>query len=306
MSDAAYLARLRYDDLGAVGEYLLDCKDRALRPRTIVLKHQRLVAMQAAVGCPLERMSEAHAKDWWRALTRRNVKSSTRAVYLSHARSFYAWAVREDIVTRDPTRKLMMPKRRLGTPRDLDPAAVIAVLGRVPRRTRLAMSLMLWGGLRCAEVAEVRGQDLITRGHGEDVLRVRGKGGNERVVKLPAWLAAEVRDVGAGWVFPSDKDHGPVMPSTVGRWVSSSLRAADIDATAHQLRHTFATGLYRVKPDVLLLQTALGHATLATAQVYARAVGLETSTVESLFDLTAPPPALDVGDQAAAEDEPAA
>lgn len=291
MSDSEYLSRLDYDELGPVGEYLLDCKDRALRPRTIVLKHQRLTATAAAVGCPLEQLDEAGARRWWRQLTRRNIKASTRGIYLSHVRSFYAWAVREDIVTQDPTRKLVAPKRRPGTPRDLDPEPVIAVLSRVPAPVRLAMCLMLWGGLRCGEVAVVRGQDVIVRAAGETVLRVFGKGGTERVVKLPAWLAAEVRALGTGWAFPSV--HGQhVTSATIGRWVSSHLRAADIDAVAHQLRHTNATSLYRATHDPLLLQAHLGHATLATIQVYARAVGMETSVVEGLFDHSGPPAVL--------------
>jgi integrase/recombinase XerC len=293
MGDRERLSVLPYDELGAVGEYLLDCRDRNLSPRTIVLKYQRLAAMRQAVGVPLEQLDEDGARRWWRGLTKRGVTPQTRGIYLSHARSFYTWACREDVVSADPTRKLMPPKRRVGTPRDLDPNAVLGVIGRVPvAQVRLAMCLMLWGGLRCAEVAECRGQDVVTRGAGEDVLKVSGKGGRERVVKLPAWLAEAVRARGQGWTFASGRREGPVAPGTVGRWVSDALRAGGVQATAHQLRHTNATQIYMAHPDPLALQGHLGHATLATVQVYARSAGMASSLVAGLFG-GGRPPALD-------------
>jgi len=159
-------------------------------------------------------------------------------------------------------------------------------------RVRLAMCLMLWGGLRCAEVAETRGQDVVTRGEGEHVLKVRGKGGRERVVKLPAWLADAIRSRGPGWTFRSTRHDGPVAPGTVGRWVATSLRAGGCDATAHQLRHTNATQLWMAHPDALALQGHLGHSTLATVQVYARSAGMSSSLVSGLFG-GGRPPALD-------------
>lgn len=294
MGDADRLAALDYDAMGAVGDYLLDCQDRGLRPRTILLKAQRLEAMAAYVGMPLEQLDELSARRWWRSLTRRGLSPATRGIYLSHARAFYAWAMRQDVVTLDPTRKLVSPKRPRGVPRDLDPGAVVAVIQRAPARTALAMALMLWGGLRCAEVARVRGQDVITRDAGDVVLRVYGKGGTERVVKLPSWLADAVRARGNGWTFPSVKGAGPVCSPTVGTWVATTLRAGGIDATAHQLRHTNATTIYRRTGDVLLLQAHLGHATLATVQVYARAVGVSSALMESLYPSAVGP--LAVGD----------
>jgi integrase len=87
--------------------------------------------------------------------------------------------------------------------------------------------------------------------------------------------------------------------------VSSSLRGGDVDATAHQLRHTNATQVYLETRDPLLLQGHLGHRTLATVQVYARAAGLASDLVEGLFGGGAPPALTDTG-AAGLDDLPAA
>jgi integrase/recombinase XerC len=274
-----------YAGLGAIGAYLLDCRDGGLQPRTILLKHNRLTTMQAAIGVELVAAGEADLNRWWRRLATADLAQNTRGIYLSHARTFYSWAVLESLVPCDPTARIRAPRRRRGVPRDVDPARVLGLLGRLSGQHWYMVALMLHCGLRCAEVAPVRPErDLVERGAGH-VLHVMGKGGNARWVSVPAGLAKALAVAPPGYLFPSARNpSGHVLADWVSRTVADVLRGGGIDATAHQLRHTNATTIWRKTHDLLALQQHLGHATVATVTVYARTEGLSPGVADHLFD----------------------
>ncbi|MDO5633275.1 MAG: tyrosine-type recombinase/integrase, partial [Micrococcus sp.] len=93
---------------------------------------------------------------------------------------------------------------------------------------------------------------------------VIGKGGKRRDVPLSARLALALRGRGAGWLFP-----GRIDGHLSAAYVSKRLSAALGDAgTGHQLRHRFASAAYRAERDLRAVQVLLGHASVATTQLY--------------------------------------
>ncbi|WP_245945875.1 tyrosine-type recombinase/integrase [Corynebacterium senegalense] len=118
-------------------------------------------------------------------------------------------------------------------------------------------------GLRRAECACLRVDDVIAVGQGW-TLRVVGKGGHERVVPCPPHLARRIRARRGGWVFPGGQ-RGHVSPGWLGKQVS---RALGDGGTAHTLRHRYASVAYGHTHDLRAVQTLLGHASVATTQVY--------------------------------------
>lgn len=280
---ARRIYEIKYAELGMLGEYLLDCRDRGMRPRTILLKLQRLQAMVDLMGCELESAGEVDVKRWWRRLAARQLSNNTRGVYLSHARSFYAWAVLNGQLPDDPTRRVRPPIRRRGTPRGLDPARVVELLGRLSGPQWWMISLALWGGLRCDEIAQVHPQrDLVDRGD-RWVLTVHGKGGHERIVTLPEHLATVLAAVD-GWLFPSPRNpSGHVDAEHISREGAATLRAGIGAGTMHRLRHTYATALYQRTGDLVLVQHQLGHRSISATQVYADSAGLDPAVLEALF-----------------------
>jgi integrase len=95
-------------------------------------------------------------------------------------------------------------------------------------------------------------------------LIVHGKGSRNRVLPLPDDLAAIIRAVPHGYLFPGPTG-GHLTPHWVGTLVSRAL--AD-GTTMHQLRHLCATEIHDQTHDLRLVQTLLGHASLATTQRY--------------------------------------
>lgn len=95
-------------------------------------------------------------------------------------------------------------------------------------------------------------------------LRVIGKGGHARMVPLPPHLAARVKRRGEGYVFPGQID-GHLSARRVGELIRECLPAG---MTPHQLRHRYATTVYRSSGDIRAVQELLGHARLDTTMIY--------------------------------------
>lgn len=120
------------------------------------------------------------------------------------------------------------------------------------------IELMAYGGLRRGEVATVRAEDVTGQW-----LRVAGKGGHVRAVPLPPHLAARVAR-GTGWLFPGQID-GHLSARRVGELIRECLPDG---TTPHQLRHRYASTVYRSSRDIRAVQSLLGHARLDTTMVY--------------------------------------
>ena len=146
----------------------------------------------------------------------------------------------------------------------------------VAARNRLLIKLILFTGIRVGEALQLKTKDLIRDG---DVYLVRivGKGNKARVVMirqshirtyLSEWLG--LRQCESDWLFCNRKGT-PLTQAYVSRIVEKILMKAGVRKEkngAHMLRHTFATMLYLKKKDLVLVQEALGHASLDTSRIY--------------------------------------
>lgn len=225
-------------------------------PTTIRLRRFYLLRWAATIpdGEPI---TAAHARAWlawpsWSPATRRSAVGAVR--------SWLRWARRcgWDVPAADD---LEVPTVRRGVPRPADESVIAAALATAGDRDRLAIRFGAELGLRRAEIAAVATTDLI----GGDRLVVRGKG-RERLVPVAPDLAALIRARPPGHVFPGRVD-GHISPDAIGRRISRALGSC----TTHQLRHRYATAAYRATGDLITLSRVLGHASIATTQVYTAA-----------------------------------
>jgi integrase/recombinase XerC len=197
------------------------------------------------------------AGDWSKA---------TRRSYRTSFRSFYRWAKHTGRVRKNPAKKLPTIPVPPGIPRPADEASVAAGLRGKNARETLMVRLAAQAGLRCREIALVRTQDVI-RGADGYYLRVHGKGDKDRDVPLMDSLALEILSLPEGWAFPGQID-GHLSPGHVSKLVS---RALPQGVTAHPLRHRFASIAYAgTGGDIRAVQELLGHASVATTQVYTK------------------------------------
>ena len=189
--------------------------------------------------------------------------AETRRMHAVALRSFYSWACDTERTTSDPTAKL--PTMRAGQvrPRPATDDAYTQALERAKPRERLMLRLAAELGMRRGEVARVHAADVQGGGDRWELL-VLGKGNKQRAIPLPRGLATELRNAGAGYLFPG-QDAGHLSPRWVGKQVSACLPSG---VTMHALRHRFATRAYHLDRDVFTVQQLLGHASPATTQRY--------------------------------------
>jgi integrase/recombinase XerD len=199
-------------------------------------------------------------------------------------RSFYRHLRREQVIDHDPTADLRAPRKTQRLPQVLGRDEVAALLA-APRgtdpaalRDRALLELMYACGLRASEAVGLEVRDLDLKAQ---VLRARGKGGKERLVPVgreavgavKAWLArGRPALVGPGEesrLFVNRRGTG-LTRQGLYKIVQRHARAAGLEdrMSPHTLRHTFATHLLAGGCDLRSVQEMLGHADIATTQIY--------------------------------------
>lgn len=191
----------------------------------------------------------------WSPNTRKSARTSVRA--------FYSWLVTIGELDVSPAAGLPAVRTPRGKARPTPESAYRAALATADDRLRLALLLAGQCGLRRAEAARARRED-VEEDLGGWSLRVTGKGGHVRLVPLPDQLARLIRSRPAGWLFPGD-DNGHISPGHLGRIVSAALPEG---LAMHSLRHRCGTVSYAGTRDLRAVQELLGHATVTTTQIY--------------------------------------
>ncbi|MEP7059408.1 MAG: site-specific tyrosine recombinase XerD [Actinomycetota bacterium] len=212
-------------------------------------------------------------------------RSASVARRLSAVRSFHRFLLREGATPDNPARGVIQPKVPRGLPRPIsidEVSALLAVPGGETTegiRDRAILELLYGAGLRVSELVGLDVDDLDLEAGS---LRVLGKGGKEREVPLGSFGrdAVDAYLTRARPASVSGKSKGALLLNlrfgtrlarqSVGRIVTASAKAAGLDKriTPHTLRHSFATHLLEGGADVRVVQELLGHASVATTQVY--------------------------------------
>lgn len=210
-----------------------------------------------------------------------DLSPSTVARRSAALRRFYGFLIDDGLRTDDPSAALPRPRLERPLPRILDLAEVTrmfeAVEGRAssgePNALRnLALLELLYGsGLRASElIALPRGAVRPS----QPFLMVKGKGDKERLVPISSraqtavagWLEFAAPGL---WLFPGGKKHlSRVRLFQIVRALAADAGIAPDRVSPHVLRHAFATHLLSGGADLRVLQSLLGHADIATTQIY--------------------------------------
>lgn len=203
-------------------------------------------------------------------LDSRPISAKTRYNNLSALSGFFRWAISEGLCEENPCDRIRRPKLRRYLPRPVASSDLEVALRAATPRMRAWLLLGAMEGLRCMEISNLDVQD-VHRESDPPVLVVRGKGEKERVVPLHPLVQMAVDDACShrpGPLFVS-RTGRRFTPHGVSNLINRYLRGLGITATAHQLRHRFATDVYRLSRDIRITQELLGHASPATTAVYA-------------------------------------
>ena len=207
---------------------------------------------------------------------------STVARRSAALRRFFGFLVDDGLREDDPSEALPRPRFERPLPRILEADEVNRMFAAAEDRAtsgepiglrNLALLELLYGsGLRASELVG------LPRGAvrpSQPFLMVRGKGEKERLVPISSRAQAAVgkwREVAPGgtlWLFPSGKSHlSRVRLFQIVRTMAADAGIAPERVSPHVLRHAFATHLLSGGADLRVLQSLLGHADIATTQIY--------------------------------------
>jgi integrase/recombinase XerD len=243
-------------------------------------------------------------------LARRGLSPATARRRISALRQFYRFLLQDNVRTDDPTSRLDAPKRARSLPKTLSVEEITALIDAAESaRDRALIELLYGAGLRVSELVSLPLR--AAPRPGQDHMIIEGKGGKERLVALGgpalAALAAHLearasalpkveaqREKAQRWLFPSaSAADGKLTRRRVAQILETAAVKAGISparVSPHVLRHAFATHLVEGGADLRTVQTLLGHADIATTQIYTHvAEGRLKTLVETKHPLARKP-----------------
>jgi len=274
----------------AFGKYLAGERARSEHTvRAYLADVRNMLAHSASEGViDLPGIELGTLRRWLGAQSEAGTARSTLARRSATARSFTAWALREELITADPSLRLKAPKKEKSLPGVLQAQQVTRLLAKLEEaasegaplavRNRAMVELLYATGIRVGELA---GMDIDDLNPDRRTLRVIGKGNKERTVPygVPAAVALDdwlrrgrprlAREQSGAALFLGSR--GNRVDQRQVRAVVKDLFEAlgDTSATGpHALRHSAATHLLDGGADLRAVQEILGHSSLATTQVY--------------------------------------
>ena len=245
-------------------------------------------------GTALDVATAQDIRGWLADLSARGLKASSAARRLSAVRQFHRFLYTEGLAGSDPSAAIAGPRQGRPLPKVVSVGDIDRLLeearaacdregsSKAARlkalRMRCLVEMLYATGLRVSELIALPLSAATTR---ERFLIVRGKGDKERLVPLNEaarqaardWLAAlkEAGEAQSRWLFPSDGESGHLTRQAFARDLKALGGAAGLSAAAlspHVLRHAFASHLLQNGADLRVVQELLGHADIATTQIY--------------------------------------
>ncbi len=242
----------------------------------------------AGQGCDLANAPAESIEAYFHDLGVRGLSPATAARRRASVRQFYRFALGEGWRTDDPIRRVDAPRKGRALPKVLSRAEMEALIkaagardGAAGLRLGCMVEILYASGLRISELLALPLQAVA---RDPAFLIVKGKGGKERLAPLnnsarnaiAAYLPVRKQFLAKGlkdspWLFPSRGAGGRLTARRMAQLLDEAAAGAGIDparVSPHVLRHAFATHLLEGGADLRAVQTLLGHADIATTQIY--------------------------------------
>lgn len=266
-------------------------------------------------GPAWEKLQRDDFRSYVRYLGRNNLSRAATSLRFSALRTFYKFLIRHGVTGTSPIKNLSLPKIEKRLPKFLTVRQMGDLLAAPQKlletqkakkgagrpisasaalRDVAVLETIYSCGLRISELCGLRADDIDRP---QQIVRVRGKGKKERLVPIgkPAldamekyWAMLKQPPAGASPVFFSEtRAHSPLHPVQLSRRLKQYLAIAGLDPglTPHKLRHSYATHLLDAGADLRSVQELLGHAHLATTQIYTH---VTTERLKKAYDAAHP------------------
>ncbi len=279
--------------------------ERGASPNTLDAYGRDLLDASEFCNGRLTRATATQLAAWTNDLAERGLAPASQARKLSALRRFFRFLFEEGDRKDDPTARLDGPSPARDVPDVLSREEVSRLIAACGYDARLAclVELLYGAGLRASELVSLTMGSLPRRKGGRwaggDII-IRGKGGKERLCPLgrPAlealsnWLeerqASDAKIRAEDFVFPSRGASGHLTRRRLGQLLEALALEAGLDPARvhpHALRHAYATHLLQGGADLRAVQMLLGHADIATTQIYTHVL---TDELQELLEMAHP------------------
>lgn len=293
-------------DSTRIGAFLeMMSAERGASPNTLDAYGRDLLDASEFCSGRLSRAKPAELSAWTVDLAERGLAPASQARKLSALRRFFRFLFEEGDRKDDPTARLDGPSPAREIPDVLSREEMTALILACEDDTRLRclVELLYGAGLRASELVSLTIGSLPRRKGGKwagsDII-IRGKAGKERLCplgrpaldSLSAWLAertdSKAPSRAEDFVFPSRGASGHLTRRRLGQLLEALAARAGLDAARvhpHALRHAYATHLLQGGADLRAVQMLLGHADIATTQIYTHVL---TDELQELLETAHP------------------
>ena len=231
----------------------------------------------------LEKASSKDIEDYMSMIVKNGLSVRTQARRLSALREFYRYLYSEEVRDVNPTELVDSPKMGKSLPKYLSEKEVsdlIVMAEKHDRRMKTMLEILYASGMRVSELVSLPVDAVLNQ---NQMIEITGKGQKERLVPLnePARLAIEqwliFREMGlkrgrtSKWLFPSKSKTGHMTRDGFFKALKKIALDVGIDpsrVSPHVFRHSFASHLIAHDADLRSVQKMLGHADIATTEVY--------------------------------------
>jgi len=252
---------------------------RGLSRRTVERRTSSLSGFAAhCAPLPITEASTALVEEWLAGFR----TPATRSAYRKDLVAFYRWACRRGVADHDPTLLTDPVKVPRSLPRPVPAAVVRQLIASADTDTAAMIGLAVFAGLRRSEIAGLQRTDLNLWADPPTIIVRNGKGGKDRVIPAhPDLVGLLISYRGTGPVFH-------IGSGAIANRITHHLHQCGVDATTHQLRHTFGTEFARVSHgNIVQLAGLMGHASIDTTMGYVGWAGTGADVVARMYPIAA-------------------
>lgn len=259
--------------------------ERGASQRTITAYGRDLTDLNgflSARGIDIRKAKRTDLEEYLHSIVKAGLSAKTQGRRLSALREFYRYLYSEDLIKKNPADYLQSPKIGRSLPKYLTEEEITRLLEAASEdmRMKTLLEILYASGMR---VSELVGLTVLSVTKDNKTITVMGKGSKERIVPLndPAavalndWLVRREdslkRRRPSKWLFPSSGKEGHLTRDGFFKALKKIALAANIDperVSPHVFRHSFASHLIAHDADLRSVQKMLGHADIATTQIY--------------------------------------
>lgn len=259
-----------------ISQFIDYLKERNLSPNTIKVYNDNLIEFWKFIGkrSSIRNVKRDSVKGYLFSLSEKNNQPITRRAKLTTIRSFFRYLEDEDVISKNPTKNLPLPRVVIKEPIFPNETEIKRLLKTVrnDKRAEITIRILVETGIRLSELTNLSVGDIDTE---RKTIRIRRKGNREQILPinngLSKLLKSFVKNKNVDMPIVANRRGGRMTQRRVAIMVQDYLKIAKIDRaglSVHSFRHSFCVRMLENKVNLKTIQLLCGHRSISTTERY--------------------------------------